>query len=569
MFKNLSLLKFGKLRQKMQNPSKRKALDFLSSGGDPAAQTGVQAVKRSPKIDKNPLISSLDAKNKTTAIEILDFFGSKRTEQRLRGSVKRLRDSLVNTFDIAAILKSVIIGITKQLGDAPNKLKGKGGGGGLLGGIFNFLKNGILKLIGGLGSKILGILGGIIRLLPGLAGFAIPALVLGGISYAVVNEDFRNAVQGLLPGSETDDTVDERIERDGGEATAEALRQEQQEKRESRNPLQNFFYGNIMGENAEYERQIKKAEESGVTGSGTQTPPVRSTTPVLPGVRPKGTGTEGDPVVEGDDREYLLRLMIAEAGGEGELGMAAVGRSVLNRAGLIQGGDVGAGTFMSKSGSIRDVIQAKDQYQPYAEGKLNRELTADERARAEAALQLAEDRARLNKRLIEAGKSELEAQRIGASTGFRTHGAYYDASQEVNVTELGGHRFNTAGNQNLKLPTLELVPPVERPAATESLIEGQNVSADVSQTAPQEIAREESTDSMLPDELTAVIEMVALLSGGKKQQSAASQPSGGEGVINPSSNDTGGSPSVAFLTPFNPDSLDGYTSKLIYSVMDS
>ena len=320
MFKNLSLLKFGKLRQKMQNPSKRKALDFLSSGGDPVAQTGVQAVKRSPKIDKNPLISSLDAKNKTTAIEILDFFGSKRTEQRLRGSVKRLRDSLVNTFDIAAILKSVIIGITKQLGDAPNKLKGKGGGG-LLGGIFNFLKNGILKLIGGLGSKILGILGGIIRLLPGLAGFAIPALVLGGISYAVVNEDFRNAVQGLLPGSETDDTVDERIERDGGEATAEALRQEQQEKRESRNPLQNFFYGNIMGENAEYDRQIKKAEESGVTGSGTQTPPVRSTTPVLPGVRPKGTGTEGDPVVEGDDREYLLRLMIAEAGGEGELGM--------------------------------------------------------------------------------------------------------------------------------------------------------------------------------------------------------------------------------------------------------
>ena len=113
----------------MQNPSKRKALDFLSSGGVPDAQTGVQATKRSPKIDKNPLVNSLNAKNKTTAIEILDFFGSKRTEERLRGSVKRLRNSLVNTFDIAAILKSVIIGITKQLGDAPNKLKGKGGGG--------------------------------------------------------------------------------------------------------------------------------------------------------------------------------------------------------------------------------------------------------------------------------------------------------------------------------------------------------------------------------------------------------------------------------------------------------
>ena len=182
-------------------------------------------------------------------------------------------------------------------------------------------------------------------------------------------------------------------------------------------------------------------------------------------------------------------------------------------------------------------------------------------------MQLAEDRARLNKRLIEAGKSELEAQRIGASTGFRTHGAYYDASQEVNVTELGGHRFNTAGNRNLKLPTLELVPPTERPAASESLIEGQNVSADVSQTAPQEIAREESADDGLPAELAAIIQMVGLLSGGKKQQ-AASQPSGGEGIINPSSNDKGGSPSVAFLTPFNPDSLDGIGSKLIYSVID-
>ena len=103
-------------------------MDFLSSGGDPAAQTGVQAVKRSPKID-----TSIDKffgckEQKNNCNKFLDFFGSKRTEQRLRGSVKRLRDSLVNIFDIAAILKSVI-GIAKQLGDAPNKLKGKGGGG--------------------------------------------------------------------------------------------------------------------------------------------------------------------------------------------------------------------------------------------------------------------------------------------------------------------------------------------------------------------------------------------------------------------------------------------------------
>ena len=138
---------------------------------------------------------------------------------------------------------------------------------------------------------------------------------------------FRNAVQGLLPGSQTDDDVDESIAESGGGATAQALRQEQAEKKASRNPFQNFFYGKIMGEDAEYDRQIRRAEEAqGTETTGTSgtsgTPPVRSTTPMLPGVRPKGTGTEGDPVVEGDDREYLLRLMIAEAGGEGELGMA-------------------------------------------------------------------------------------------------------------------------------------------------------------------------------------------------------------------------------------------------------
>ena len=560
MFKNLSLLKFNRLRKKMTNPSKKKALDFLGSGEEISEQaTGAQALKRSPKIDKSPLIGALDAKNKTTAVEILDFFGSKRTEERLRGSVKRLRNSLVNTFDIAALLKTVILGITKKLADAPNKLKGQGGGG-----LLGFLKNGIIKLIGGLGAKILGILGGIVSLIPGFAGFAIPALILGGISFAVVNEDFRNAVQGLLPGSQTDDAVDESIAESGGGATAQALRQEQAEKKASRNPFQNFFYGKIMGEDAEYDRQIRRAEEAqGTETTGTSgtsgTPPVRSTTPMLPGVRPKGTGTEGDPVVEGDDREYLLRLMIAEAGGEGELGMAAVGRSVLNRAGLIQGGDVGAGTFMSKSGSIRDVIQAKNQYQPYAEGKLNRELTADERARAEAALQLAEDRARLNKRLIEAGKSETEAQRIGASTGFRTHAARYDASQEVNVTELGGHRFNTAGNRDLKLPTLELVPPVEPVPKAETLVEGETVSA-APEGVTREIAQQEDED-MSPE--------IALLPlGGMGQQEQQRPTTGGGAITNPSL-PSGGSPSVAFLSPFNPDNYETFNSALIYGVMPS
>jgi len=167
-----------------------------------------------------------------------------------------------------------------------------------------------------------------------------------------------------------------------------------------------------------------------------------------------GGGDKGitDPTISGDEEEYLMRLMIAEAGGEGELGMAAVARSVMNRAGLIQSGEVGAGTFMSKSGSITDVIEGKNQYQPFAEGKLKKALTEEERKRAKKALDMARNQASLRGNLEASGMGAASINKIMASTGFRTHAAEYDASQEVNVTELGGHRFNTAGNAKMLTP---------------------------------------------------------------------------------------------------------------------
>lgn len=171
-------------------------------------------------------------------------------------------------------------------------------------------------------------------------------------------------------------------------------------------------------------------------------------------VRSSSTSGGGltDATISGDEEEYLMRLMIAEAGGEGELGMAAVGRSVLNRAGLIQSGKVGAGTFMSNSGSITDVIEGSGQYQPFAEGKLNRSLTEEERSRAKKALEMARNQSSLRSNLETSGMSDDQINNIMASTGFRTHAARYDASQEVNVTELGGHRFNTAGNAGMFTP---------------------------------------------------------------------------------------------------------------------
>ena len=165
----------------------------------------------------------------------------------------------------------------------------------------------------------------------------------------------------------------------------------------------------------------------------------------------KSSGS-GNVSVSSDEEEYLMRLMIAEAGGEGELGMAAVARSVMNRAGLVQSGKVGAGTFMADSGSIMDIINAENQYQPVREGKLKRALTPEEREKALKALEMARNSAGMRATLEGKGMSASDINNIMASTGFRTGAAFNDASQNVNRTKLGNHIFNTAGNADMATP---------------------------------------------------------------------------------------------------------------------
>lgn len=77
------------------------------------------------------------------------FFGSKKTEKRLKKSLKLLRNTLVDTFEIAKLLRVAIKQIAKQLKGL--SMRG-GGGGGLLGGLLS-------SLIGGVGSLGLGALG--------------------------------------------------------------------------------------------------------------------------------------------------------------------------------------------------------------------------------------------------------------------------------------------------------------------------------------------------------------------------------------------------------------------------
>ena len=112
-----------------------------------------------------------------------NFFGSEKTEKILRKNLKLVRDSLVNTFEIARHLKAAIVDITKGL-------KGGGKGGGLFGGL-----GGMFGMIGG----ITGIIGGLVGLLtnPFVLSF-LGIVAAGGITALLLNEDFRNKLVEII-----------------------------------------------------------------------------------------------------------------------------------------------------------------------------------------------------------------------------------------------------------------------------------------------------------------------------------------------------------------------------------
>ena len=162
-----------------------------------------------------------------------------------------------------------------------------------------------------------------------------------------------------------------------------------------------------------------------------------------------GGGGLQSATVSSGELELFQKLVAAESGGEGGLGMALVARSVLNRAGLIQSGKVGKGTFMANDSSITGVIYGSNQYQPVSDGSLNKPKTDAQMAQALEAIKTAQDVNKLKGMLKGEGYDESTIVKMLAATGFRTGSAFRDASQQVNVTKHGNHFFNTAGNEGM------------------------------------------------------------------------------------------------------------------------
>jgi spore germination cell wall hydrolase CwlJ-like protein len=185
------------------------------------------------------------------------------------------------------------------------------------------------------------------------------------------------------------------------------------------------------------------------TKKSNETPDVKPQTSLIPTKVPVAT-------LKGSEMDLFKRLVTAEAGGEGLLGMALVARSVLNRAGLIQSGKATTGTFLAKDSSVTGVIMGRNQYQPVSDGSINRPRSESQLKTAQDAIDLALKPDSLRARLKTEGLSADQITKLMASTGFRTGSAFNDPSQNVNVVKFKNHYFNTAGNPGLKAETAQV-----------------------------------------------------------------------------------------------------------------
>ena len=150
-----------------------------------------------------------------------------------------------------------------------------------------------------------------------------------------------------------------------------------------------------------------------------------------------------------ETKEMLKRLILAEAGGEGIEGQAAVARAIINRHTMINKHGISPGTYFAKSGSLHDIMTArspktgKAQFSPFDDGRINKPFTPAQLAQAEAAIAIAQDPNSLRNILQRAGLNPSQATKAVNATGFRNTGmAKDDPSQNHNTVQFRNHRLN-------------------------------------------------------------------------------------------------------------------------------
>mgnify|MGYP001313044226 CR=1 FL=1 len=158
--------------------------------------------------------------------KLLNWFGNDKNKK----DVEAFKEFVVNA--VPAILKGILALVTLKIG-------------------LTVLK--FVKLIALGSAKLLtGLLGLSKRI---MAWAATNPWMAGAIGLGVVTAMLWNKK------NKTNQNVDASLETQGSDATVSALEQEQQEKNEKGNMFSNFVRGTLMGEDAEYNKQIEKAKE--------------------------------------------------------------------------------------------------------------------------------------------------------------------------------------------------------------------------------------------------------------------------------------------------------------------
>ncbi len=235
--------------------------------------------------------------------------------------------------------------------------------------------------------------------------------------------------------------------------------------KDGRSPHDNYGpqFWNGTGERSDLHK-LSRNEKDGTGGDklrqmmkkfmGMSNPPLLKE--VGPGAGANGGGAQKAGAMNSSEYALLQRLVLAEAGGEGKIGMSLVARSVLNRAGLIQSGKVGPGMFMANDKSVTGVIMGRHQYEPVSSGSINDSRSAAQMQSAKEAIEMARNPANLRGTLEAEGLQAAQINYLMASTGFRTGSAFNDPSQNVNVVKYKNHFFNTAGNKDVKHSLAEI-----------------------------------------------------------------------------------------------------------------
>ena len=106
------------------------------------------------------------------------------------------------------------------------------------------------------------------------------------------------------------------------------------------------------------------------------------------------------------EEDLLIRLINAEASGEGIIGMALVANSIINRYKIINSkaskGKRWKNIFIThaKKPSLTAVIYGKDQYTPITNNKINQKILKEDYNKAKEALALAKNRIALEIELL-------------------------------------------------------------------------------------------------------------------------------------------------------------------------